>query len=198
VVAAFGDNLAGSARRAAAPLGLDEARLAALRELGECLNYNGYGETLADLHYPPDALYRIVHQYVDPFDLIAAEPAFNVLKSGFADDLARADDARPLEDRPPGRVYVLPAEKWARRISGVLGNRLAEAAPALAHAVLTRKPEGGFVASVRAPLANKSGADEVCSQFESGGGRKGAAGINHLPESDYSRFVDAFYRVFKG
>jgi hypothetical protein len=196
VTAAFGDNLAQSARRAAAPLNLDEARLALLQELGECLNYNGYGETLADLHFAPDRLFQIVQQYHDPFEFIASEPAFAVLKAGFAEDMAKADHATAEEERPAGRVYILPAEKWARRISGVLGNRLAEAAPTLAHAVLTRKPEGGYVVSVRAPMTNKSGADEICSQFETGGGRKGAAGINHLPESDYARFVNVFYAVY--
>lgn len=198
VAAAFGDNLADAARKAATPLGLSPAKLDQLRELGECLNYNGYGETLADLHYAPDMLYRIVHQYIDPFDLIASEPAFQVLRSGFTDDMARADSATPEEDRPSGRIYVLPAEKWARRISGVLGNRLAETSPTLAHAVLTKKPEGGFVVSVRAPLANKTGADQICSQFETGGGRKGAAGINHLPDADYNRFVTTFFQVYKG
>lgn len=198
VTAAFGDNLAQSAKHAARPLGLNPSQLDQLRELGECLNYNGYGETLADLHYAPDALYRIVHQYVDPFDLIATEPAFQILRNGFSDDMARADGARPEEERPSGRVYVLPAEKWARRISGVLGNRLAESSPNLAHAVLTKKPGGGFVVSVRAPFVSKSGADEICSQFDTGGGRKGAAGINHLPDADYARFVNTFFQVYKG
>lgn len=198
VTAAFGDNLAQSAVAAAQPLGLKQSRLDRLRELGECLNYNGYGETLADLHYAPDALYRIVHQYVDPFDMIANEPAFRVLKAGFADDLARSAAIRPEEERPSGRIFVLPAEKWARRISGVLGNRLAESSPALAHAVLTKKTDGGYVVSVRAPLMNRSGADEICSQFATGGGRKGAAGINHLPESEYGCFVNAFFQIYKG
>lgn len=198
VTAAFGDNLADAARKAASPLGLSDEQLAQLQELGECLNYNGYGETLADLHYAPDELYRIIHQYREPFEVVAHEPAFKVLKQGFAADMANADSARPEVDRAAGRIYLLPAEKWARRISGVLGNRLAEASHNQAHAVLTRKPEGGFVVSVRAPLANKTGADEICSQFETGGGRKGAAGINHLPEAEFDRFVSLFYTVYKG
>lgn len=198
VTAAFGDNLAQSAQNAAAPLGLSEAQLDQLRELGECLNYNGYGETLEDLHYAPNELYRIVHQYTNPFDMVSSEPAFQVLCNGFADDMAHVDSAMPEEERPSGRIYVLPAEKWARRISGVLGNRLAEASPDLAHAVLTSKPGGGFVVSVRAPISNRHGADEICSQFESGGGRKGAAGINHLPDEDYNRFVNTFFSVYKG
>ncbi len=198
VAAAFGDNLAQAARLAARPLGLNERQLGQLQELGECLNYNGYGETLEDLHYAPDELYRIVHRYRDPFELIASEPAFRVLREGFAQDMAHAGSAKPEVDRPSGRIFILPAEKWARRISGVLGNRLAEDSHAQAHAVLTRKPEGGFVVSVRAPLSGKAGADEICSQFETGGGRKGAAGINHLPEADYDRFVSLFYSVYKG
>ena len=63
--------------------------------------------------------------------------------------------------------------------------------------MLTAKPEGGYVVSVRAPLAAKSGADTLCSQFDSGGGRKGAAGINHLPESELGRFIASFFEIYK-
>lgn len=196
VVAAFGDNLAQAARRAAVPLNLSEGQLNALQTLGECLNYNGYGEMLDDLHYPPDQLYRIVQPYRDPFEFIATEPAFALLKNAYAQDMALAEDIQAEDARSAGRIFVLPAEKWARRISGVLGNQLATASPAQAHAVLTRKPQGGFVVSVRAPMQNKSGADDICSQFETGGGRKGAAGINHLPEADYARFINVFFSVY--
>ena len=48
VTAAFGDNLADAARAAAQPLGLSEAALLELQELGECINYNAYGEALED------------------------------------------------------------------------------------------------------------------------------------------------------
>src|SRR5690606_20059691 len=51
VVAAFGDNLAASAMQAAALLGLAPHALEQLRELGECINYNTYGESDEDLHY---------------------------------------------------------------------------------------------------------------------------------------------------
>ena len=93
-------------------------------------------------------------------------------------------------------MFMLPAEKWARRISGVFGNQLAVESPAQAHAVLTAKPDGGYVVSVRAPLNNKSGADVLCSQFETGGGRKGAAGINHLPDAEVDRFTALFFATF--
>jgi len=196
VAAAFGDNLADSARAAAAPLGLSDAQLAALQSLGECLNYNGYGETLDDLFFDPAELYRQVRPYADPFAFIAEAPAYRTLQSGYMEDMARAVALAAAENRPGGRVFVLPAEKWARRISGVFGNRLAVESPQQAHAVLTAKPGGGYVVSVRAPLATRSGADVLCSQFDTGGGRKAAAGINHLPDAEFGRFLALFYQTF--
>lgn len=196
VAAAFGDNLADAARAAAQPLKLSEAQLAQLQSLGECLNYNGYGDSLADLFFDPADLYQQLKPFPDPFAFIAASPAYSVLKTGYQDDMARAIAVEPSEARAAGRLFMLPAEKWARRISGVFGNQLAVAAPSQAHAVLTARPEGGYVVSVRAPLAAKSGADALCSQFDTGGGRKAAAGINHLPESELERFSTLFFDVF--
>ena len=196
VTAAFGDNLADAARQAAAPLKLSADHLAQLQSLGECLNYNGYGESLDDLFYDPAELYRQVRPFADPFAFIAESPAYRTLKAGYEDDMARAAAVNAAEARTAGRIFMLPAEKWARRISGVFGNQLAVESHAQAHAVLTAKPGGGYVVSVRAPLVAKSGADELCSQFDTGGGRKAAAGINHLPESDLDRFVAAFFTVF--
>lgn len=196
VTAAFGDNLAESARHAAQPLNLSLDQLAQLQSLGECLNYNGYGETLADLFFDPAELYRQLRPYTDPFRFMQESVAYPILKTGYAEDMALAVEVAPTEERPAGRVFMLPAEKWARRISGVFGNRLAVESPAQAHAVLTAKAEGGYVVSVRAPMATQSGADEVCSQFETGGGRRGAAGINHLPESELNRFMAIFYTTF--
>lgn len=196
VTAAFGDNLAAAAIAAAAPLRLSAAQLDQLKSLGECLNYNGYGETLDDLFFDPAELYRQLHPYADPLQFAAESDAYTTLKNGYAADMTRAIAMAPTEIRPEGRVYMLPAEKWARRISGVFGNRLAVEAPGQAHAVLTAKPQGGYLVSVRAPLDIKAGADVLCSQFETGGGRTGAAGINHLPDADVDRFVAAFFAGF--
>lgn len=196
VAAAFGDNLADAARQAAIPLNLTPDRLAQLQSLGECLNYNGYGETLDDLFYDPAELYREVRPFADPFAFIAESSAYRTLLAGYREDMARALAVDAVDARAAGRIFMLPAEKWARRISGVFGNRLAVESPAQAHAVLTAKPDGGYVVSVRAPLQTKSGADELCSQFDTGGGRKGAAGINHLPGSEAGRFIARFFEVF--
>ncbi|KVW96889.1 hypothetical protein [Thiobacillus denitrificans] len=196
VTAAFGDNLADAARQAAGPLNLSADQLAQLQSLGECLNYNGYGETLDDLFFDPADLYRQLRPFADPFAFIAESPAYQILKTGYQDDMARAVALDATETRDTGRIFMLPAEKWARRISGVFGNQLAVESPAQAHAVLTAKAGGGYLVSVRAPLIARSGADDLCSQFDSGGGRRGAAGINYLPDAELGRFIALFFKTF--
>ena len=191
VTAAFGDNLYESARRAAEPLGLSEAQLESLRELGTLINYNGYGAAIEDLWFPPDELYRLIRPFADPFAFMAEEPAFRRLKEGFAEDREKAGAVEPHIEEDCMAVYLFPAEPWARRVSGVHANELARDFPDRAHALLTGKPEGGYVVSVRAPVNNRTGADELCRRFPTGGGRKAAAGINHLPEEALDDFVAA-------
>jgi len=65
-----------------------------------------------------------------------------------------------------------------------------------AHALLTRLPGGGFVVSVRAPLATGTGADVLCRRFPTGGGRKAAAGIDYLPDDSYGESVGQFTAAF--
>jgi len=191
VAAAFGDNLPESAKRAAMPLGLSKTKLDALRELGEALNYNAYGERPEDLHYRPEELYRALHEYEDPLVFIEEAPQFDTLREGYEADLdaARAIDAHWSDDSCA--LHVLPAEAWARRVCGVWGNELAVQSPARAHAVLVQV-EGGYQVSVRAPLCAPHGADRLCAMFPTGGGRKGAAGINLLDEARLNSFIDAF------
>ena len=196
VVAAFGDNLADVARREAAALGLDASALNALQVLGECLNYNGYGESTEDLFFHPAELYREVHQHADPFSFIRETATFQTLSRGYAEDMGHARAMQPTQANEVGVVYLLPNAAWARRVSGVFGNELAVGAPNLAHAVLTQK-DSGYLVSVRAPVTVRQGADTLCAQFETGGGRKGAAGINHLPESELPRFLQLFDTTFR-
>ena len=195
VVAAFGDNLVEPALRAAAPLALDEGDLHRLRRLGECINYNAYGDTVDDLYYPPADLFETLHHYRDPRDFINGEPVFGVLKDAIADDLYRAAALGPEFERGRCALYVLPDAAWSRRVHGYFGNQLALERPRRAHALLVRKGTG-YTVSVRAPLEYPQGADTLCLKFETGGGRKAAAGINRLPEADYSRFVAEFEKQF--
>ncbi|MDB5904373.1 MAG: hypothetical protein JWM26_3251, partial [Betaproteobacteria bacterium] len=169
--------------------------LARLHELGDCLNYNAYGETLDDLHYPPAELYETLGPYRDPRHFIFDEPVFNVLRNAYAEDLYHAGEIAPERKTGTVAVYVLPDAAWSRRINGIFGNRLAQKNPQLAHAVLVAKP-GGYTVSVRAPVEAPRGAGALCEQFESGGGREAAGGINFLPETGLRRFVAAFEEAF--
>jgi len=193
---ALGDNLHASARTAAQPLKLKQEQLDALELLGTCINYNGYGATLDDLIFSPEELYKKIRPYADPFDFIAADENYQTLVNGYQQDLARAEACQADYQNDSHSLTVLPDEKWARRVSGVYANALATANPNRAHAMLTRQGDESFLVSVRAPLNNKTGADELCRQFETGGGRKAAAGINRLPASDYDRFLRKFTEAF--
>jgi hypothetical protein len=62
--------------------------------------------------------------------------------------------------------------------------------------VLTPDRAGGYTVSVRASARRPAGADTVCRQVPTGGGRVGAAGINHLPRNDLPRFVQAMDAAF--
>ena len=196
VIGAFGDNLHETAYKAAKPLGLNPQQLATLRELGEYLNYNSYGESVEDLHFHPAELYRVMHQQENPFTFVLEGGVFEILKQGYTQDMALARAIRPEHETPNCAAYILPAKPWSRRVSGAFGNALASASPDRAHAVLTQRGDGAFVVSVRAPLSTNSGADILCSRFATGGGRKGAAGINRLPEDELPRFMQAFDEVF--
>ena len=194
VTAAFGDNLFESAKQAAIPLGLSEMDLDRLKELGTCINYNGYGASLDDLFFHPAELYKKIKPYETPFDFIQTNDAFNVLTAGYEEDMLKASAIDSESDTISGVVYILPDEKWARRVSGVYGNDLAQDYPDKAHAVLTSKGKDIYQVSVRAPLITKIGADTLCRQFKTGGGRQAAAGINELPESNLNKFINAFHQ----
>ena len=196
VAAAFGDNLHDSARQAAASLALSEEQLATLRELGELLNYNGYGRVVDDLHLSPAELYQAVHDFEDPFDFCRQSEILARLRHGFSDDMAKARGSEPLIDGAVGRIYKFPAEPWSRRVAGVFSNEKAREREELAHALLVDNGDGTFTVSVRAPLSNKKGADTLCRRFPTGGGRAGAGGINLLPDNQIDVFIRDFEEVF--
>lgn len=196
IVGAFGDNLHDSARQLAAEAALSPAEINQLQRLGEALNYNAYGETVADLRYPPDDLFKLLIKAADPFAFISDYPHFEMLRHGFDEDIGTARSLEPLAQTPETALYLLPDQSWARRVSGIFANELAVTHPTRAHAILTHHSAGGYVVSVRAPKTAPTGADELCRQFPNGGGRKAAAGINQLPEGLLEAFVAAFQRRY--
>lgn len=198
VVGAFGDNLRISAQTLARQLDVADSDVERLENLGIYLNYNGYGASLDDLHFTPTALFDELLPFANPLDFMAdSKGTFAKLEAGYHSDMAAAAKLPPQHSSDTSAVYVLPNERWARRVSGVYSNDLANAHPDRAHAVLTEKANGNYLVSIRAPLNNKRGADEFCRQFPTGGGRAAAAGINDLAGDSLEHFAqqfDAFYR----
>jgi hypothetical protein len=195
VVAAFGDNLAAQATELARTLALEPAALAALRELGEALNYNAYGETEAELMIAPARLFERMRGFADPLRFAAEDPIVRQLASARTADLEAARAVAPLHMAGQAVVFVLPDAAWSRRVLGAIANEIAASTPGRAHAVLVPDGRQGYAVSVRAPLTHPAGADAFCREFRSGGGREGAAGIDHLPESELTHFVARFMQT---
>jgi hypothetical protein len=197
VAAAFGDGLVEAAQALAGSLALDAADLGTLRALGEALNYNGYGETEADLTIHPAALFEQMRGVADALRFAAEAPIVRRLREAMQGDLERARALRPAQEDAGSIVYLLPDAAWSRRVSGTFAHALAAAAPQRAHAVLTPNARGGYVVSVRAPRARPRGADAFCREF-GGGGRSGAGGVDHLPAAALQDFIARFARASWG
>jgi len=197
ITAAFGDNLVDKAMELGMETGFDQQQLAILNELGTYINYNGYGANIDDLFFDPAELYQKLVDFDSPFDFLQQDnTTFTTLKEGYQHDMDKADDSPIIHSSDCITVIELPNEKWARRVSGVFGNELANRHPDKAHAIFTNKEDGSYLVSVRAPLNNKTGADTLVSQFPTGGGRKSAAGINALPKTQLEKFIKIFEQQY--
>ena len=193
VAGAFGDNLHQAAHQAAESISLDNDTIAKLKELGELLNYNGYGLAVTDLFFPPQDLYKAILPYDDPVDFYENSDILSRLRKGYQDDMGSGLQYEPVRNTSAGRIFELPPETWARRVSGVFSNLKAQEEPDLAHGLLTRNPDGTYRVNIRAPLHKKQGADILCLSFTTGGGRSAAAGINSLPQDQLEFFFRKFF-----
>jgi len=204
IAAAYGDNMHASARQLAEKLKLSHKQQAQLCELGTYINYNGYGSNVDDLHYHPADLYQKISVYSNPFELINEKGSiFEQLKTCYLQDMKKAENAEIIKDDMNLKVVLLEDAAWARRVSGVFGNDLANKYVNKAHVILTLNThetylDKTYTVSLRAPLNNKQGAGDICSKFPTGGGRAAAAGINRLPEKmlgDLYRCVSEYYKI---
>lgn len=197
VVGAYGDNLFSSAQAVAKQSGIhSKDTLKQLEQLGTAINYNAYGVSESDLHFKPADLYRALLAYQSPLECIKdSGSVFEQLWSNYQQDLYWAEQIPVFKETAGTRVYLLPDAANARRVSGVFANFLARQCPDKAHAVLNDL--GGFYqVSVRAPINNKQGAAQLCSQFPTGGGREAAAGINRLEQTQMDSFLQAMIKTY--
>ncbi|WP_179405051.1 acetyltransferase [Burkholderia guangdongensis] len=197
IVAAFGDELPALGGALARAHGVGDDERHTLAELGLYLNYNAYGDHVGDLHFDPAALADAMLPCVDPLDFVHGTPVFAALRDGYRDDMARACALPPLREVPGATLIRMPDHPWARRATGMLANERMRSAPGAALAVLSPRADGGLVVSVRVPDGRALGADDFCRGFPTGGGRKRAGGINHLPEAEFDAFAARFEQAFR-
>ena len=191
VVGLFGDSLTEEGRALAQATGLAPAATERLLDLGVAINYNDYGETIADLHVPPVELAEEMLPFADPLDFAAKSPTFRRLAEGYREDME-------LARKVAGAIaFLLPDAAWARRASGTLANDLAKANAGSAVAIVSHKTNGGYLVSLRVPKESPTSAEAFCRQFPTGGGRRTAAGINDLPSTELDRFAALFEEQFR-
>ena len=58
-------------------LKLDPKKTEELRELRELINYDAYGETIDDLHFSPEVLFKALQAFSDPFDFFHGSGELN-------------------------------------------------------------------------------------------------------------------------
>jgi len=196
ICGAFGDNLHVKARQIAVSCSLNETETAQLREIGELLNYNGYGATIDDLHFHPLELYAAVAPYDNPLVFFQESSELVLLRKGFQEDMEMALDIPEYLNTGKNRVYLFPDAPWGRRVAGVFANQKAREKADSAHALITENRDGTLRISVRAPLNDRRDAATLCRKFPSGGGRAASAGINYLPADQLEDFLAAFNTMY--
>lgn len=196
ICGAFGDNLHTQALQLASELSLNNAEIDKLREIGELLNYNGYGASISDLHFHPEQLYRAVAPFENPLTFFDESDELKTLRQGFVEDMAQALACSEYPNSAKNRIYIFPEAPWARRIAGVFANLKAREKGEAAHALITENDDSTIRISVRAPMNDKRDAATLCKKFPTGGGREAAAGINNMPADMLEDFIKAFNSIY--
>ncbi len=147
------------------------------KELGELLNYNGYGSTLSDLHFHPDELMLACLQAETPQQFMQTE-VFANLRNGFAMDMEKSASIKM-----DSGIHMLPDEPWARRVVGVFAHRINESGSG-PHVIAIDKGD-----TLQVSLRGQQGIGELASMF-GGGGRATAGGIDSLPKGEVTALMN--------
>lgn len=194
IAGAYGDNLQVSAEKLGE--GYSQEKLKILKDLGECLNYNGYGESLEDLAADPVDVLKEILSVKDAFEFHQSSELFAKIKEQKSEDEQVLKTTEVLYESSAGSCVLLPDHPASIRMSGIFSNDLVYANPDKAHAIFTKLSDGQYRISIRAPLTKPEKADELASMFPGGGGRAKAAGVNELPAEKLKNFFEAFDKVF--
>lgn len=176
--------------------GFSKTQLEILKTLGRTLNYNGYGVEESDLTMPPDMVYHDMKQYESPFDYYEQSTSFSIIHDQMLVDQQQLSQSEIVHESNTGKVILLPDSKSSARYSGVYSNQLVNDNPDQAFVVLTTLDQDTYRVSIRAPKTTPYGASKLASQFDTGGGREKAAGINQLNKHQLPDLIEKFEQQF--
>jgi len=194
ICGAYGDNLHEQADKLNPNFSKDS--MLKLKEVGETLNYNGYGNTESDLTIHPKDVYLDIKNYESPFEYRTKSEVYNKIFTQMKSDESELSSSEILHESETGKVILLPNTKASIRFSGIYSNKQTTDNSDKAFAILTEINEDNYRVSIRSPKNNPYGASTLALSFPTGGGREKAAGINELPKVELKKFVEKFEEVY--
>lgn len=194
IVGAFGDNLHEQAEELNP--GFNDMKMGYLKEIGETLNYNGYGNTENDLTVHPKDVYKDLSKYDSPFDYRRKSDVYDMIHHQKCMDHHELKGSEIMHESWTGKVVLLPDSEASVRYSGIYSNQLSTDTPNQAFLILTKIDGDNYRVSIRAPKSRPHGASALADNFETGGGREKAAGINRLPKNQLNVLIDLFEQQF--
>jgi len=194
ICGAYGDNLHEQAEKLNPCF--NEYAMLILREIGETLNYNGYGNEESDLVVHPKDVYLDLERFRSPFQYRKNSKIYAKINQQMKSDELELNSSEVLHTSSMGDVILLPNTKASIRYSGIYSNKQTTNNPNKAFAILTNINESNYRVSIRSPKDNPTGASKLALQFPTGGGREKAAGINELPKTELKNFIEKFEEVY--
>ena len=194
ICGAYGDNLHEQAEKLNPCF--NASSMSQLKEIGETLNYNGYGNEESDLTVHPKDVYLDIKNYESPFQYRDKSEVYSKIHTQMKSDEAELSSSEIMHDTQTGKVILLPDSKASIRYSGIYSNEQTTNNPDKAFAILTLVDGENYRISIRSPKTNPYGASKLALQFPTGGGREKAAGVNELPKSELNQFIEKFEEVY--
>ena len=194
ICGAYGDNLHEQAEKLNPCF--SEMAMLQLKEIGETLNYNGYGNKESDLTVHPKDVYLDIQKYRSPFQYRKLSEIYNKINTQMKSDEEELNSSEILYTSETGNVILLPDTKASIRYSGIYSNKQTTDNPNKAFAILTNINEDTYRISIRSPKNNPVGASKLALSFQTGGGREKAAGINELPKTELKIFIEKFEETY--
>ena len=167
-----------------------------LKEIGETLNYNGYGNQESDLTVHPKDVYLDIQKYKSPFQYKKLSEIYNKINTQMKSDETELNSSEILHTSKTGNIILLPTQKHLLD-TRIYSNKQTTDNPSKAFAILTNINEDTYRISIRSPKNNPVGASKLALSFPTSGGReKDLVKINELPKTELKNFIEKFEYIY--